>query len=112
MGTPAGIFRLFKSRFDWNLYSTVQQQLGNREVYLARGKTVGGSSTTNATLYLRGTAKDYDDWGLEGWGSDEVLEWFKYNENYAGKKSKYHGKGGEWTVEHPRYENPLHEIMI
>lgn len=46
------------------------------QVYLARGKTLGGSSATNATLYLRGSPADYDSWGLEGWGSSDVLPWF------------------------------------
>jgi choline dehydrogenase-like flavoprotein len=45
-------------------------------VYLARGKLLGGSSATNATLYLRGSPADYDSWRLPGWGSDDVLPWF------------------------------------
>lgn len=46
------------------------------QVYLARGKTLGGSSATNATLYLRGSPADYDSWKLEGWSSADVLPWF------------------------------------
>ena len=46
------------------------------QIYLARGKLLGGSSSTNATLYHRGTAADYDAWGLPGWGSKEALDWF------------------------------------
>lgn len=46
------------------------------QVYLARGKTLGGSSSTNATLYLRGAASDYDSWGLPGWSAKDVLPWF------------------------------------
>jgi len=46
------------------------------QVYLARGKTLGGSSATNATLYLRGSPTDYDSWSLEGWSSSDVLPWF------------------------------------
>jgi choline dehydrogenase-like flavoprotein len=46
------------------------------QVYLARGKTLGGSSATNATLYIRGSPGDYDSWGLAGWGSNDVLPWF------------------------------------
>lgn len=50
------------------------------QVYLARGKTLGGSSATNATLYLRGTPSDYDKWGLPGWSSQDVLPWFIQSE--------------------------------
>jgi choline dehydrogenase-like flavoprotein len=46
------------------------------QVYLARGKTLGGSSATNATLYLRGSPADYDSWALDGWRSSDVLPWF------------------------------------
>lgn len=52
------------------------------QVYLARGKLLGGSSCTNATLYHRGSAADYDAWGLPGWSSAEVLEWFCRAETY------------------------------
>ena len=46
------------------------------QIYVARGKLLGGSSSTNATLYHRGTAEDYDSWGVPGWGSKDALEWF------------------------------------
>ena len=46
------------------------------QVYMARGKLLGGSSATNATLYMRGTAADYDAWGVPGWDSRTALEWF------------------------------------
>jgi choline dehydrogenase-like flavoprotein len=48
----------------------------NLQVYLARGKVLGGSSSTNATLYHRGTPTDYDEWGVPGWTSRDVLPWF------------------------------------
>jgi choline dehydrogenase-like flavoprotein len=51
-------------------------------MYLARGKALGGSSCTNATLYHRGTASDYDAWGLEGWQSEELVKWFVQAENF------------------------------
>jgi len=50
------------------------------QVYLARGRTLGGSSSTNATLYLRGTSADYDAWGLDGWTGSDVLDWFVRSE--------------------------------
>ena len=51
------------------------------QIYLARGKLLGGSSSTNATLYHRGTAADYDAWGIPGWGSKDALRWFISAEN-------------------------------
>jgi choline dehydrogenase-like flavoprotein len=81
-------------------------------VYLARGRTLGGSSSTNATLYLRGTAADYDAWGLEGWAGKDVLNWFINAEMNSRGASKYHGAGGVMKVESPRYENILHDAFF
>jgi choline dehydrogenase-like flavoprotein len=64
-------------------------------VYLARGKALGGSSCTNATLYMRGSASDYDGWGLPGWAAADVLPWFVAAEHYAdGPAPPYHGQVG------------------
>ncbi|GFH06811.1 GMC_OxRdtase_N domain-containing protein, partial [Haematococcus lacustris] len=52
-------------------------------VYLARGKALGGSSCTNATLYHRGSPADYDSWGLEGWKARDLVDWFISAENYG-----------------------------
>ena len=85
---PAGITRLFKHPlYDWNM-RTVQDE------YIARGKILGGSSCTNATLYHRGTASDYDDWALPNWGALDVLPWFKCAEdNPAMQGSQWHATG-------------------
>jgi len=110
---PAGITRLFKSNLDWNLYSDDQKALDDRKVYLARGKVVGGSSSTNATLYHRGTPQDYDSWGVPGWGSKDVLTWFtKCETNSRHPAGEYHGAGGTMHVEDPRYENKMHDVFF
>lgn len=68
--------------------------MSDREMYLARGKLLGGSSSTNATLYHRGTAADYDGWDLPGWKGDDVLPWFvNMEDNPAFGNSKYHSTG-------------------
>lgn len=76
------------------------------QMYLARGKVLGGSSSTNATLYMRGTSQDYDRWGLKGWRGDDVLPWFKAtedNNNPALKNSRYHSTGAApHTAPRPR----------
>lgn len=110
VAVPAGIARLFGHPvLDWGLRTLTQKQLVAREVYLARGRLLGGSSGTNATLYHRGSAADYDSWGLEGWGSKEVLDAFISSENYGNGPRPYHGTGGAMSTEQPRYENPLHD---
>ena len=88
MQIPAGIVRLFKHpMYDWNL-RTIEDE------YIARGKLLGGSSATNATLYHRGTAADYDDWQLPGWGALDVLPWFRRAEDNAGyPESEWHSQG-------------------
>lgn len=92
---PAGLTRLFKNpTLDWNLDTTKQPSMSDREMYLARGKLLGGSSSTNATLYHRGTAADYDGWKLPGWSSEDVLPWFvNMEDNPAFGNSKYHSTG-------------------
>ena len=73
--------------------------MGGRSSYLARGKLLGGSSSTNATLYHRGTAEDYDSWGMPGWGSEDVLPWFiSMEDNPTFGDTKYHGTGTQPVV--------------
>lgn len=61
------------------------------QIYLARGKALGGSSCTNATLYNRGSPEDYDNWNLEGWAAKDVIDWYIQAERYA---------DGEWVHKH------------
>lgn len=111
--TPAGLPRLFKSALDWNLYTNLQKAAEARQVYIARGKVLGGSSSTNATLYMRGTSQDYDGWNMPGWGSKEALHGFiKCEDNDNGAKDGVHGRGGPMHVENPRYQNKLHDVFF
>lgn len=110
---PAAFTRLFRSSFDWNLFSQRQSQLADRQVYLARGRLLGGSSATNATLYLRGAPGDYESWGIDGWKPEDVLPWFKKAEtNHDFPEGPYHGSGGSMCVENPRYQNKLHDVFF
>lgn len=110
---PAALTRLFRSPLDWNLFSERQQQLAARQIYMARGRLLGGSSSTNATLYHRGAAADYDSWGIDGWRSEDVLRWFVQAETNADfAPSKYHGGEGLMHVENPRYSSKMHEIFF
>jgi len=100
---PAAIGDLYQSDYDWN-YSTVPQpELENREIYWPRGKALGGSSSINAMIHVRGHPLDYDTWaerGNEGWRWDDVLPVFKRleDDDYGGE---YHGTGGPMHVHRP-----------
>jgi choline dehydrogenase-like flavoprotein len=108
ISAPVGLLRLFHSKFDW-IYDTIKESFAaDRSIYLGRGKVLGGSSCLNAMLYHRGSEKDYDDWGVEGWGSKDVLPYFNKAENNRNfPVGPYHSKGGHYSVEFVRYRNKL-----
>ena len=112
--TPTGLTRLFKSRFDWNLYATPNSRADDRSIYMARGFVVGGSSCTNATLYHRGAARDYDSWGLPQWTSLELAPWFEAAEcnTSKGNVPGLHSTRGKMNVEDPRYRSKLHDAFF
>ena len=107
--TPSGLPRLFKSKFDWNLYASPNAKADCRSIYMARGLVVGGSSCTNATLYHRGAARDYDAWGLPGWTSQDLAPWFEAAEcnSSKGDVPGLHSTRGLMNVEDPRYKSKL-----
>ena len=90
---PAGYPDLFKTKYDWQFYTEKQSNLNNRQLYFPRGKVLGGSSSINAMIYIRGNSDDYDNWqnlGNQGWSSKEVLTYFKKAENQSRGASEYH----------------------
>ncbi len=93
-------------RADWRLRTAPEPGLNGRSLLYPRGKMLGGCSSINGMLYLRGQAADYDQWrqmGNAGWGWDDVLPLFKSHEDYAaGDPGDMHGTGGEWRVENQR----------
>ncbi|MEP9319453.1 GMC family oxidoreductase N-terminal domain-containing protein [Pseudomonas sp. LABIM340] len=115
--TPAGTITLYKSKvFSWNFYSAPQKRLNNRSLHCPRGKALGGSSSMNSMIYIRGHASDYDRWeaeGCPGWGWKEVLPFFKKSErNLLGQDPALHGTLGELVVDKPRDPNPLSSLFI
>lgn len=108
MRMPGGILRLFRSVYDWQYESSGEKEAGGRNVFLQRGMVLGGSSSTNVLLHHRGSAADYDGWGVPGWSAADVLPFFKMSENDdTNRDPAYHGKGGEWNMDDVRYQNPL-----
>src|SRR5687768_15226528 len=84
---PAGMLSLWGSDLDWNYQTEAEPGLNGRVIPIARGKVLGGSSSLNAMIYIRGNRRDFDHWsylGNDGWGYEEVLPLFKRSENYAG----------------------------
>jgi choline dehydrogenase-like flavoprotein len=103
---PMGyLYCIGNPRTDW-MYKTAEEPgLNGRAILYPRGKVLGGCSSINGMLYLRGQAADYDGWrqlGLTGWGWDDVLPYFKKSEDYVDGPSEMHGAGGEWRVENQR----------
>ena len=103
---PVGyLFAIGNPRSDWCLKTEPEPGLNGRSLNYPRGKVIGGSSAINAMIYMRGQAADYDHWrqlGLNGWGWDDVLPFFKRHENHFMGESAAHAIGGEWHIEAPR----------
>jgi len=114
---PAGTITLYKSKkYSWNYFSTPQKHLNNRKLHTPRGRALGGSSSMNSMIYIRGAAADYDGWqaaGCPGWSWNDVLPWFKKSENNRlGQDHALHGTEGELWVDRPRAPNPLSEMFV
>lgn len=103
---PVGyLYCIGNPRTDWGYKTAACAGLNGRELLYPRGKVLGGCSSINGMLYLRGQAADYDGWrqmGLTGWGWDDVLPYFLKSEDYYGGADEMHGEGGEWRVEEAR----------
>ncbi|WP_263263113.1 GMC family oxidoreductase N-terminal domain-containing protein [Pseudomonas sp. RIT-PI-S] len=115
--TPAGTITLYKSKkYSWNFFSAPQKALNNRRLHTPRGKVLGGSSSMNSMIYIRGHASDYDRWGAAGcpgWDWQGVLPYFKKSENNRlGQNPAYHGQQGELHVDVPRDPNPIARLFV
>jgi len=116
INTPMGIVGLLGSRaYNWYFYTEPQAHLNNRKLYWPRGKTLGGSSSINAMIYIRGNPADYDEWeslGAPGWGWNSLFPIFKQLENNERGADPHHGTGGELNVADLRGPNPLDQAFI
>ncbi len=99
---PVGYFRtIFDDRFARQFKTEPQPETANRTIVWPRGRVLGGSSSINGLIYIRGQHADYDDWarlGAQGWSYRDVLPYFKRSECYDGAASEYHGVEGELGV--------------
>ncbi|MFR9768347.1 GMC family oxidoreductase [Nocardia sp. SC052] len=112
---PVAFPSLFKSPLDWDYDTEPEAGLQFRRAYLPRGRVVGGSSSMNAMIYIRGARADYDGWaagGADGWSYDEVLPYFIKAEDNERGKDAYHGVGGPLAVSESRSRHPLGDAFL
>jgi choline dehydrogenase len=113
---PLGYGKLFKEKtVNWMYQTEPEPGLDGRTVFQPRGKVLGGSSSINGLLYVRGQHQDYDRWrqrGNTGWGFDDVLPYFKKAEDQQRGASEFHGAGGPLPVSDWRHADPLSEAFV
>jgi choline dehydrogenase len=114
---PAGVGQLIKDKgvSNWGFWTEPEPHLNDRRLWWPRGKGLGGSSAINGMIYIRGHARDYDQWrqmGLNGWSYAEVLPYFKRSESIDSGEDAYHGGAGPLRVTHAKAENPIYAGVI
>ncbi len=114
---PAGVGSLLKGEndYNWGFDTQPQAHMNDRRLYWPRGRGWGGSSSINGMIYIRGHARDYDQWrqmGLEGWGFADVLPYFRRSETYEGGEDDFHGGAGPLHVSQSPLNSPLFEAFI
>src|SRR5579863_8940690 len=106
---PAGYIKLLDhKKWTWMYYAEADEGVNNREILYPRGKVLGGSSSINGMIYVRGQPEDYDHWaqlGNRGWDWDSVLPYFKRAEKWTGEAAEIHGTEGNLTTS-PMTERP------
>ncbi len=112
---PAAFPQQFKTKLDWDYATEPEPHVDGRELYVPRGKMLGGSSSMNAMLYVRGRPLDYDGWeaqGAPGWGYRDVLPYFRRSEDNVRGASEYHGAGGPLRVSEQRSPRALNRRLL
>jgi choline dehydrogenase-like flavoprotein len=112
---PAAFAKQFHTKLDWDFATEPEPYVDGRSLYIPRGKGLGGSSSMNAMLYVRGRPLDYDGWeaqGAPGWGYRDVLPYFKRSEDNVRGASEWHGAGGPLRVGEQRSPRPLDRRLI
>ena len=113
---PGGYFKtMHNPNTDWCFKTVMEKGLGDRQMNYPRGKTLGGSSSINGLLYIRGQSQDYDYWrqlGNVGWSWDEVLPYFKKSENNQRGENDFHGAAGPLSVEDMRVKMKVLDTFI
>src|SRR4051794_8103480 len=113
---PVGFAKQFRTDLDWNYDSEPEPSLIGRSMYLPRGRSLGGASSMNAVIYMRGPRSIFDAWakedGATGWSYDDVLPYFKRSEDNERIHDEYHGHGGELNIADPIWVSTLTDALI
>jgi choline dehydrogenase len=113
---PAGFFRnIFHPKITWQWLTEPVPNMNDRRIPWPRGKVLGGSSSINGLIHIRGQKEDFDLWrqlGCTGWSYEDVLPYFKKSETYELEANEYHGKGGPLSVSKLRSRHELNDAFI
>jgi len=109
---PLGYLQLGATDVDWDYHSAPEAMCGNRRITLPRGRVLGGSSSINAMIYIRGNPLDYDEWGVPGWAWREMLPYFIKAEDNERGPSELHGAGGPLPVSESRSRNRIAAAFV
>ncbi|HSG89902.1 MAG TPA: choline dehydrogenase [Pseudomonadales bacterium] len=113
---PAGVGALISGeKENWSYFTEPQRHMNDRKLFWPRGRVLGGSSSINGMIYIRGHARDYDLWqqmGLDGWGYADVLPYFRRSEGNENGDDEFHGGGGPLAVSNARGTNVLFDAFV
>jgi choline dehydrogenase len=109
---PLGYLKLARTEVDWNYSSAPEPNCNGRRISLPRGKVLGGSSSVNAMVYIRGNRRDYDEWGVPGWSWDDLFPYFLKAEDNERGASEWHATGGPLAVSDQRSGNAITPAFV
>ncbi len=109
---PLGYLQLGRTEVDWDYCSAPEPECHGRRIPLPRGKVLGGSSSINAMVYIRGNHRDYDDWGVPGWSWADLMPYFLKAEDNERGASRWHGAGGPLPVSEERSHNVISRAFV
>src|ERR1700730_11740208 len=109
---PLGYLQLGQTDVDWDYHSAPEPECNGRRIPLPRGKVLGGSSSMNAMVYIRGNRRDYDEWGVSGWSFADLLPYCLKAEDNERGASQWHGVGGPLPVSEERSGNLMSRAFV
>lgn len=113
---PAGYFRLMQTgQLDWGFHTVPQPHVNNRKMFIPRARSIGGCTTVNGMIYVRGDRSDYDHWaalGNQGWDWETCLHYFKKSERWRGGETPIHGGAGPLKTSRFGIHNPVAQAFI
>ncbi len=109
---PLGYLQLAGTEVDWGYFTAPEPNCNGRRIALPRGRVLGGSSSVNAMVYIRGNRLDYDEWGVPGWAWDDLFPYFLKSEDNERGASQWHGVGGPLPVSDQRSGNAITPAFV